>query len=101
MRRQPNLLVIMVDQLAGTLFPSGPAPFLEVPHLRRLYAEGVDFASDMGAFAITDRHVAASRRAYCANISYIDERIGELLATLEACRFGRVTAPCARASSGG
>jgi choline-sulfatase len=286
MRRQPNLLVIMVDQLAGTLFPSGPAPFLEVPHLRRLYAGGVDFASaycasplcapsrsafmtgllpsrtgvydnaaefassiptfahhlrgagyetilcgkmhfvgpdqlhgfehrlttdvypadygwtpdwsrpgeridwwyhnlgsvtaagtaettnqlefddevaffarqrllqmartgdaerpfcltvgfthphdpfvarrkywdlypdgrvpppatppvppdaldahdlrlyrasDMVAYAITDRHVAASRRAYCANISYIDERIGELLATLEACRFGRET----------
>jgi choline-sulfatase len=43
--QQPNILILMVDQLTGTFFPAGPAPFLHVPHLRRLYAEGCDFTN--------------------------------------------------------
>lgn len=35
----PNILILMVDQLTGTLFQDGPAEFLKVPNLRRL-AEG-------------------------------------------------------------
>ena len=31
---RPNILVLMVDQLAGTFFPDGPAPFLHAPNLR-------------------------------------------------------------------
>ncbi len=30
---RPNILVFMVDQLNGTLFPDGPAAFLRTPHL--------------------------------------------------------------------
>jgi choline-sulfatase len=33
---QPNILIIMADQLTGTLFPDGPAPVLRTPHLSRL-----------------------------------------------------------------
>ena len=33
---QPNILILMVDQLNGTLFPDGPADFLHVPNLRAL-----------------------------------------------------------------
>ena len=40
----PNILVIMVDQLTGTLFPDGPAPFLRTPHLAALAARSVRFA---------------------------------------------------------
>jgi len=36
MARKPNILMIMVDQLAGTLWPDGPADFLHAPHLRAL-----------------------------------------------------------------
>ncbi|MEM9477107.1 MAG: choline-sulfatase [Pseudomonadota bacterium] len=41
----PNILIIMVDQLNGTLFPDGPAPWLHTPHLRRLAERSVRFAN--------------------------------------------------------
>ena len=43
--RRPNFLIIMVDQLTGTLFPDGPADFLHVPHLRALAARSTRFAN--------------------------------------------------------
>ncbi|KPL53456.1 choline-sulfatase [Prosthecomicrobium hirschii] len=42
---RPNLLVIMVDQLNGTLFPDGPADFLHAPHLKALAARSTRFAN--------------------------------------------------------
>ena len=32
----PNILILMVDQLNGTLFPDGPAEWLHAPNLKRL-----------------------------------------------------------------
>lgn len=46
----PNILILMVDQLTGTLFADGPAAFLHVPNLRRLMARSHRFS-----------------RAYCAS----------------------------------
>ncbi len=40
----PNILILMVDQLAGTLFPDGPADLLHAPNLKRLAARSVRFA---------------------------------------------------------
>lgn len=40
-----NILIIMVDQLNGTLFPDGPAPWLHTPNLRKLAANSVCFAN--------------------------------------------------------
>ena len=51
-------------------------------HSRRLHD-----MSDMGSYAITPEDVRASRHGYYANISYIDDLIGDLLATLKACRL--------------
>lgn len=42
---RPNILILMVDQLTGTLFPDGPADFLHTPHLRALAARSVRFAN--------------------------------------------------------
>jgi choline-sulfatase len=42
---RPNILILMVDQLAGTLFPDGPAAFLHAPNLRVLAARSVRFAT--------------------------------------------------------
>jgi choline-sulfatase len=42
---RPNVLVLMVDQLAGTFFPDGPAPFLHAPNLRRLAARSARFTA--------------------------------------------------------
>jgi choline-sulfatase len=50
-------------------------------HSRRLLD-----ACDFRKFDISPEHVRRSRRAYFANISYLDEKIGELLSTLAATR---------------
>jgi choline-sulfatase len=42
---RPNILILMVDQLNGTLFPDGPAEFLHVPHLRVLAMRSARFAN--------------------------------------------------------
>ncbi len=42
---RPHILVLMVDQLAGTLFPDGPADFLHAPNLRALAARSARFAA--------------------------------------------------------
>lgn len=49
MSTRPNILIIMVDQLNGTLFPDGPADFLHAPHLKRLAARSARFASNYTA----------------------------------------------------
>lgn len=41
---QPNILILMVDQLNGLLFPDGPAEFLHVPHLRQLARRSTRFS---------------------------------------------------------
>ena len=46
---RPNILILMVDQLTGTLFPDGPADFLKVPNLRQLAARSVRFANSYTA----------------------------------------------------
>ncbi|HUS55815.1 MAG TPA: choline-sulfatase [Thermohalobaculum sp.] len=42
---RPNILILMVDQLNGTLFPDGPAEWLHAPHLKALAARSVRFAN--------------------------------------------------------
>ncbi len=45
MTRKPNILILMVDQLTGTLWDDGPAAFLHAPNLRALAARSVRFAN--------------------------------------------------------
>ena len=42
---RPNILILMVDQLTGTLFPDGPDAFLHAPNLKKLAARSVRFAN--------------------------------------------------------
>ena len=42
---RPNILIVMVDQLNGTLFPDGPADWLHVPNLAALAERSVRFAN--------------------------------------------------------
>ncbi|NND21112.1 MAG: choline-sulfatase [Silicimonas sp.] len=42
---QPNILILMVDQLNGTLFPDGPADWLHTPNLDLLAQRSVRFAN--------------------------------------------------------
>jgi choline-sulfatase len=45
MATQPNILILMVDQLNGTFFPDGPADFLHAPNLKALAARSARFAN--------------------------------------------------------
>ncbi|RUT96544.1 choline-sulfatase, partial [Mesorhizobium sp. M7A.T.Ca.TU.009.02.1.1] len=47
--KRPNFLIVMVDQLNGTLFPDGPADFLHTPHLKALAARSARFANNYTA----------------------------------------------------
>ncbi|TIT69520.1 MAG: choline-sulfatase, partial [Mesorhizobium sp.] len=51
-------------------------------HSQRLY-----HASDYASFEITDEQVRRSRRGYFANISYVDDKLGELLDVLKRTRM--------------
>ncbi|MEM9787010.1 MAG: choline-sulfatase [Pseudomonadota bacterium] len=42
---KPNILIIMVDQLNGTLFPDGPADWLHAPNLKKLAGRSTRFAN--------------------------------------------------------
>ncbi|MFZ9199102.1 MAG: sulfatase-like hydrolase/transferase, partial [Paracoccaceae bacterium] len=49
MTKRPNILILMVDQLTGTLFDDGPADFLHAPNLKKLAARSVRFANSYTA----------------------------------------------------
>jgi len=49
MSARPNILIIMVDQLNGTLFPDGPADWLHAPNLKALAARSTRFANSYTA----------------------------------------------------
>ncbi len=40
---RPNILILMVDQLNGTLFPDGPADWLHAPNLKKLAERSTRF----------------------------------------------------------
>ncbi|MFK7870697.1 MAG: choline-sulfatase [Roseobacter sp.] len=40
---RPDILILMVDQLNGTLFPDGPADWLHAPNLKKLAARSARF----------------------------------------------------------
>ncbi|MEL7211374.1 MAG: choline-sulfatase [Pseudomonadota bacterium] len=51
------------------------------PHAQRIFD-----ANDWRSFDITEEDIKRSRRAYFANISYLDDKIGEVLEALEGTR---------------
>ena len=65
------------------LLPDVPAMAYEAhdAHSQRIFD-----ANDWRAYDITEEHIRRARRAYFANISYLDDKIGEILAALEATR---------------
>jgi len=56
------------------------------PHSQRLYD-----AVDHTRFSITEDNIRDARRAYFANISYLDAKMGEILDVLERCDFADTT----------
>ncbi|MCL4168214.1 UNVERIFIED_CONTAM: hypothetical protein GTU68_001594, partial [Idotea baltica] len=71
------------------LYPDPPMPEVDVmayddhdAHSKRIFD-----ANDWRSFDITEDDIRRSRRAYFANISYLDEKIGELLQVLDDTRM--------------
>ena len=60
----------------------GPIPYVD----QDAHSQRILDANDRDNFNITDDHVKRARRAYFANISYIDDKVGEILQTLEDTR---------------
>ena len=54
------------------------APEQRDPHSGRLWEQ-----YDRGEFGVEDEHVRNARHAYYGSISYVDERVGEVLDGLE------------------
>ena len=60
----------------------GAIPYDDLdPHSQRIFD-----ANDWRSFDISEEDIRRSRRAYFANISYLDDKIGEVMAALEATR---------------
>lgn len=74
------------DRYDGVDIPQPTVPSLSAdqrdPHSQRIHD-----AVDASRFTVNEEHVRNARRAYCANISYLDDKLGELLNTLDACDF--------------
>ncbi len=66
------------DEIDLPAVPALPDEALD-PHSRRLY-----HVCAMGDYAQTEGRIRAARHAYYGMISYIDDKVGELLAALEA-----------------
>jgi choline-sulfatase len=72
---------------AAIPMPGPPIPYQKHdPHARRIL-ESCDFRR----FDVAEGHIRDARHAYFAAVSYVDEKIGELLAVLQACRLAENT----------
>jgi len=60
----------------------GPIPYED----QDAHSQRILDANDRDNFDITEEHVTRARRAYFANISYLDDKIGEVLQTLKDTR---------------
>ena len=61
---KPNILILMVDQLNGTLFPDGPADFIHAPHLKALAQRSARFANTYTASPLCFAHVGTTPVTY-------------------------------------
>lgn len=65
-----------------------PIPFDELDeHSRWLY-----YAHAQNLYTVTDAHVRNARHAYYGMVSYIDDKVGRILSTLEQCGLAKNTA---------
>ena len=77
------------------LYPEGSLPDIVVPPIsyaeQDIHSKRLFDMSDWRNYDLTTRMIADSRRAYAANISYLDDKISELLTTLQECQLDQDT----------
>jgi choline-sulfatase len=79
---RPNILIFMVDQLSGTLFPNGPAEFLHVPNLRALATRSARFVNTYTASPLCAPARAALMSGQLASRTRVYDNAAEFAASV-------------------
>ena len=85
MTSQPNFLVIMVDQLNGTLFPDGPADWLHTPNLKRLASHSTRFRNAYTASPLCAPGRAAFMSGQLPSQNGVYDNAAEFSSTIPTC----------------
>ena len=79
---KPNILIIMVDQLNGTLFPDGPADWLHAPNLKKLAARSTRFANCYTASPLCAPGRAAFMSGQLPSVTGVYDNAAEFTASI-------------------
>jgi choline-sulfatase len=85
MTTRPNILILMVDQLNGTLFPDGPAEWLHAPNLKRLAARSTRFANAYTASPLCAPGRASFMSGLLPSRSRVYDNAAEFAADIPTC----------------
>jgi len=87
----PHCPFICPKPLFDEYFPITEAPALQPGYLDTLHPYMRQWRETRAVDSLTELEVRTARAAYYGLVTWLDERIGELLGTLAATRFGRET----------
>ncbi|WP_323786128.1 choline-sulfatase [Thalassovita sp.] len=79
---KPNILILMVDQLNGTLFPDGPADWLHLPNLKKLAARSTRFRNGYTASPLCAPGRASFMSGQLPSASRVYDNAAEFVSSL-------------------
>ncbi|CUH64102.1 Choline-sulfatase [Thalassovita gelatinovora] len=79
---KPNILILMVDQLNGTLFPDGPADWLHLPNLRKLADRSTRFRNGYTASPLCAPGRASFMSGQLPSASRVYDNAAEFVSSL-------------------
>ena len=82
MTENPNILILMVDQLNGTFFPDGPAQWLHTPHLKKLAEQSTRFANAYTASPLCAPGRAAFMSGQLPSKNHVYDNAAEFSSTI-------------------
>ena len=82
MTENPNILILMVDQLNGTFFPDGPAQWLHTPNLKKLAEQSTRFANAYTASPLCAPGRAAFMSGQLPSKNHVYDNAAEFSSTI-------------------
>ena len=82
MTENPNILVLLVDQLNGTFFPDGPAQWLHTPNLKKLAEQSTRFANAYTASPLCAPGRAAFMSGQLPSKNHVYDNAAEFSSTI-------------------
>lgn len=82
MTENPNILILMVDQLNGTFFPDGPAQWLHAPNLKKLAEQSTRFANAYTASPLCAPGRAAFMSGQLPSKNHVYDNAAEFSSTI-------------------